>query len=139
MAGMSSQPFSLLWVGPGAPPCGLPAAVAAVASGRRRQRAPARRRAGACARCRPALESWARQADLAQAAFEVAVLVLTPVQDEALEHELLQRGVQAILPADDAAACGAPRATPWRASRPNGPCTMPTPPIWPPACRTRHS
>jgi DNA-binding NarL/FixJ family response regulator len=48
-------------------------------------------------------------ADLAQAAFD-AVLVLTAVADEALEHELLAAGVQAIVPADDAAAM-------WRAMR----------------------
>ena len=108
---MSSQPLSLLWVGPGAPPRGLPAniTVAAVAT-----------LDGASVHLHDAwlvhapdaaaLEAWARDATLAQAAFEAAVLVLTPVVDEGLEQTLLQRGVQAILPADDPVAL-------WRAVR----------------------
>ena len=106
---MSSQPFSLLWVGPGEPPPGLPAAVS---QADKIDAASARLHDAVLVHAPdvPALQSWARQADLAQAAFETAVLVLTPVQDEALEHELLQRGVQEILLADDAAAV-------WRATR----------------------
>lgn len=108
---MSSQPLSLLWVGPGAPPRGLPAGttVAAVATldgaGLHRHHAVLVQAPDAAA-----LDAWARDATLAQAAFEAAVLVLTPVVDEGLEQTLLQRGVQAILPADDPAAL-------WRAVR----------------------
>ena len=108
---MSSQPLSLLWVGPGAPPRGLPAdtTVAAVATldgaGLHRHHAVLVQAPDAAA-----LDAWASDATLAQAAFEAAVLVLTPVVDEDLEQTLLQRGVQAILPADDPAAL-------WRAVR----------------------
>ncbi|MBL8313523.1 MAG: GGDEF domain-containing protein [Rubrivivax sp.] len=108
---MSSQPLSLLWVGPGAPPRGLPAGttVAAVATldgaGLHRHHAVLVQAPDAAA-----LDAWASDATLAQAAFEAAVLVLTPVVDEDLEQTLLQRGVQAILPADDPAAL-------WRAVR----------------------
>ena len=72
--GMSSQPLSLLWVGPGAPPRGLPAdtTVAAVATldgaGLHRHHAVLVQAPDAAA-----LDAWARDATLAQAAFEAAL------------------------------------------------------------------
>lgn len=99
---MSMRPPSLLWVGPGAPPPGLPDAIAA-GPGVAVNAASARPYDALLVHApdAAALQAWACDAGLAQAAFETAVLVLTPVLNEALEEALLLRGVQAILPGDD--------------------------------------
>ena len=52
----------------------------------------------------PALQALARRPNLAASALESAWVVLTPVQDSALETELLRLGVEAVLPPGDAAA-----------------------------------
>jgi hypothetical protein len=88
---------------------------------------------------RAALAALTQRADLPQAAFDAAAVVHTAVADEALEADLLQQGVQAIVVGSDTAtllrvmrhACGAAALS----ARP----APPTPPTWPPACRTRRS
>ena len=56
----------------------------------------------------PALAALAQRADLPQAAFEAAVVVLAGVEDETLEAELLRLGVESIVRLADLAAL--PRA-----------------------------
>lgn len=108
---MDSLPLSLLWVGRTPPPGPLAArarltvAVAVDAALARQHDAVL-----ALAPDAEALAAWARDPDLAQAAAETAVLVVTEVDDERLEQELLRRGVQAIVSAADAALL-------WRATR----------------------
>ncbi len=101
---MSSEALSLLWVGPGMPPAGL-AGTTLAGSGVAGNLASARGHDALLVHAPDvaALQDWARDPGLAQAAFDTAVLVVTPVQDEALEESLLLQGVQAILPVDDAA------------------------------------
>ena len=108
---MSLHPLSLLWIGGTPPPRGL-AAHAGVTVAATVDAALARHHDAVLvwAPDVEALAAWARDTELAQASFETAALVVTPVEDDRLEQELLQRGVQAILSAADPAVL-------WRATR----------------------
>ena len=98
---MTGLPLSLLWVGPGEL-LARPGVSVLRAGDLDAATARAHDAVLIAAPDAAALAAWAARPELALAAFDSAVLLLTPVADEALELELLRQGVQEIVSVADA-------------------------------------